>query len=1144
MSATDAFIIGESWISEHYFMSDSPKESFHARVLARRKQEDAANKAGEASTRSAFIADRRTLLACFTALSDSTDAEQLRKLYMAELNALGYSRSGADFQRDGAITRVSPFGTDTAPLWIVEAKPVADISLLLSKDAASLLEPFERDNGEKVTSVARLLSLAFVDDDAPEFALVLSGGLAMIAEQHRWAEGRYLAVDLALVCDRNDEKRGGEIDTMLACLAAESLAPNSDGNIWWQGVLKDSVAHTVGVSKDLRDAVRISIEIIGNEVVRQRQRRGLAPLPDDQAQPLAKQALRFLYRILFLLYAEASPELGVLPVGDPTYQRGYSLDRLRELTQVQLMDPHEREGTHLYESLKLLFDLVDRGYEPPESPSRSEGLTFHSLRADLFRPQATALIDAVGLSNEAMQKVLANLLLSKANKKEQRGFISYAELGINQLGEVYEGLMSYTGFFAQQDLTEVAPNGDPSKGSWVVPVSQAQEMKRKDFVTQVDPVTGEPVPVKHRRGSFVFRLSGRDRQQSASYYTPEVLTHFTVQQALEELLDQDATTPAADILRITVCEPALGSGAFAIEATRQLAEQYLQRRQKELGQTIDPDQYPIELQRAKTYIALHNVYGVDLNATAVELAEITLWLDTMARGLHAPWFGLHLRRGNSLIGCRRAVFRADQVKDGSWLTNVPRDVSLYSPDDVLPSIGNGIHYFLLPAKGWGASADAKAAKELAPDALKRLKSWRKSVTRKPNYTQCQELAVLAERVEKLWGFAVQRLTIAEAQVRRTVPVWGAAGLPEGGAVTREQIEASLADPAGAFQRLKTVMDAWNALWFWPLTGAAVSRTRLVNGQEEAERIDPPSFAEWIETLKDLLGHKPEATSTGGKRWKGGDATLASAAVWNELGAAEKLDLAGAGAASPQQIAERHPWLSICRSIAEQQGFFHWELMFGHVFHAHGGFDMQVGNPPWVRPRDDDAALLAEFDPWWQLTTKPPVLEVRRRREQLLAHAATRSYFLSASCDLAAQRASVSSPQDYSVLLGLQPDLYRCFMVQTWRHSSARGTIGLIHPETHFTDEAAGLLRQHTYRRLRRHWQFDNELMLFDIDHHVSYGVHVYGSAQTPSFIQATSLYHPDTAVRSLDHDGSGPEPGLKDLSGNWDLRPHKSRIIH
>ncbi|WP_418608471.1 hypothetical protein [Georgenia sp. SUBG003] len=79
--------------------------------------------------------------------------------------------------------------------------------------------------------------------------------------------------------------------------------------------------------------------------------------------------------------------------------------------------------------------------------------------------------------------------------------------------------------------------------------------------------------------------------------------------------------------------------------------------------------------------------------------------------------------------------------------------------------------------------------------------------------------------------------------------------------------------------------------------------------------------------------------------------------------------------------------------------------------------------------------------------------------------------------------------------GLQPDLYRCFMEQTWRHASGRGTVGLVHPETHFTDEKAGILRRATYQRLRRHWQFLNELMLFDIDHHVSYGVHVYGAAR-------------------------------------------------
>lgn len=127
-----------------------------------------------------------------------------------------------------------------------------------------------------------------------------------------------------------------------------------------------------------------------------------------------------------------------------------------------------------------------------------------------------------------------------------------------------------------------------------------------------------------------------------------MLTKFVVSQALAELLDQDGErTSAEQILQLTICEPALGSGAFAIEAVRQLGAEYLKRRQEELGEVIDADQYQVELQKVKAYLALHQVYGVDLNATAVELAEISLWLDTMVAGLQAPWFGLHLRRGNS-----------------------------------------------------------------------------------------------------------------------------------------------------------------------------------------------------------------------------------------------------------------------------------------------------------------------------------------------------------------------------------------------------------------------------------------------------------------------------------------------------------------
>ena len=1157
MAASDAIVVGESWVSEHFMTTDSRKESFLARVLERRKEWDEARTEGLPATRQRFLDARRDLVRTWSTLGEESGGDHLAALYALLREVLGYTRVGLHHERRGPVVAVSATGlTGAAPLVIVEAVAVDQVDDLLAKDADTLLTPYEVDEKTQIRSVARLLSQLFVDDDAPAFALVLAGGTAMVAERTRWPEGRYLAVDLQLVAERADDSRGGETDTALTCLDAASLAPDAEGGIWWQATLEESIKHTVGVSKDLREGVRLSIEIIANEVVQRRRAQGLDPLPQEEAQQLARQSLRFLYRILFLLYAEASPELGVLPSGVEAYEAGYSLDRLRDLVQVELATPRDEHGTHLYDSLAVLFRLVDQGHDggrTDDEKGATPGLTFEPLRADLFDPRATAYIDEVKLGNAKLQRVLEHLLLSKASKGKDRGFISYAELGINQLGAVYEGLMSYTGFFAEEDLFEVARGGDPEKGSWVVPVHRADSIDDKDFVRTEDPVTGEKTRVLHKRGTFVFRLSGRERQQSASYYTPEVLTRFTVDQALVELIGPDhvkegsiewegrevpRTMSAREILDLTVCEPALGSGAFAIEAVRQLAEAYLRRRQEELGERIDPDDYPRELQKVKAYLALHNVYGVDLNATAVELAEISLWLDTMGEGLKAPWFGLHLKRGNSLIGCRRATFRRDQVADKSWLKAIPADQPL-SGDSF-----SGIHHFLLPAEGWGSAIHAKEAKELAPEALARLKTWRKTVLRKPTKKEVDQLAELAQRVERLWDFALRRLTIAEQQVRRPIEVWGTDDLPVGGAVSREEIEEALADARGAYRRLRTVMDAWNALWFWPLTDALTTRTVTTDAGERVERIDPPTLEEWIDALRGLLGWRSDATSTGsGRKWRGGDDTLASGADWTDLGVAEETDLAFSGARSPQRVREEHPWLDVCAAVAQQQGFFHWELDFAPVFAQRGGFDLQVGNPPWVRPIVDVDALLAEGDPWWQLANKPSEAQRARKREATLALPGISDLVTDGVTDVESTKEFVSAPQDYPHFVGLQPDLYRCFMEQAWRHASENGTIALIHLESHFTDEKAGIARAATYERLRRHWQFVNELHLFEIQDQKRFGVNVYGSPRQPAFIQAASLYHPDTVLRSLDHDGTGVEPGLKDENGNWDLRPHRGRVV-
>ncbi|MEV4705735.1 Eco57I restriction-modification methylase domain-containing protein [Actinoplanes sp. NPDC049316] len=1148
MSGSDAILVGEGWISEHYFTTEATKESFRAKVLERRAAWDAEDAAKRSTPRSRFITARQELetdLATLTELLDpaaATDQPDSRaahgvpaRVATTMRTVIGLDAPSLVTAQTGPITRVSTMGVSGhPPLVVIAGLPVAAVEELLTRDTVTLAEPVQlTDDGEEIKSVARLLSALFVADDAPDLALVLAGRWALLAERERWAEGRYLAVDVQLVCERNDTKKGGEIDRALACLSADSIAPDADGKLWWHGVLEASVKHTVGVSQDLRDRVRLSIEIVANEVVARRRARGLPPLPKAEAQPLARQSLRFLYRILFLLYAEASPELGVLPVGAPEYDQGYSLDRLRELVQVELATPRARAGTHLYESLGVLFRLVDKGTDPvgDDEAASASSLTFNPLRADLFRPAATAHIDEVGLGNAAVQQVLTHLLLSKEQRGRDRGFISYAELGINQLGAVYEGLMSYTGFFADERMFEVAKNGDSSKGSWLVPDGRADHIDAADFVKTIDPGNGEARPVVHEQGSFVFRLAGRERQQSASYYTPEVLTRFTVGQALEELLTEETT--AEQILQMTICEPALGSGAFAIEAVRQLADHYLKRRQKELDQRIDPDDYPKRLQQVKAYLALHNVYGVDLNDMAVEFAEITLWLDTMVEGLSAPWFGLHLRRGNSLIGARRAIYRRSQVADKSWLGAVPTEVPLTSlVTDIQDGrvATDGIHHFLLPADGWGSAADAKEAVKLAPDKnVAKLKEWRGKTKNKPTKTQVDAYAELAHRVETLWQIAYRRLSIAEQEIRRSIPVWGAGDLPAGGAVQREQIEAALADEEGAYRRLRRAMDAWTALWFWPLTDTIAT----VND----EVVAPPTTAQWIEGLQALLGRNPDVL----KR-KPVELRFGAGMSWEELDEAERLEIGFASAEAIDEVLQKHPWLVVCERIAQRQGFFHWNLDFATVF-ARGGFDLQVGNPPWVRPRSDVDALLAEGDPWWQLAHKPTQAQVAAKRTATLALPGMTEFVTDGTADVLATAAFVGAPPQYPHLVGLQPDLYRCFMEVMWRHGSNRGKIGMIHLNSHFTDEKAALLRSEAYLRLRRHWHFVNELSLFDIHHLVHYGITVQGYRQpAPAFIQACWLYHPDTAVRSLAHDASGPEPGLKDDDGNWDVRPHGSRI--
>ena len=454
--------------------------------------------------------------------------------------------------------------------------------------------------------------------------------------------------------------------------------------------------------RNLKYALRESIELVGNEVVRyMREVRHdkLFDLDDALAGQLGLECLRYMYRLLFLFYIEARPELGYAPVASDAYRKGYSLEHLRDLEMVRLDTPESRDGHYIHHSVERLFQLVrvgfdgsnwggsedllagvDHGRSNGSEPALRFGFRVRPLDSRLFREGSTPLIDKVKLRNEALQKVIRLMSLTRATsgrggkggagkgrgrgagKRRRRGRISYAQLGINQLGAVYEALLSYRGFFAEEDLYEVKKAGtahDDLDAAFFVGAKDLEQYSEDERVHDRDEDGRLKLRV-HRKGTFVYRLAGRDRQKSASYYTPESLTRCVVKYSLRELVTDDM--PADDILRLTVCEPAMGSAAFLNEAVNQLSEKYLDRKQRELGKRIPHDQYADELQRVRHFITDRNVYGVDLNPVAIELAEVSLWLNCIHEDGHVPWFGYQLACGNSLVGARRQVYPAENVR--------------------------------------------------------------------------------------------------------------------------------------------------------------------------------------------------------------------------------------------------------------------------------------------------------------------------------------------------------------------------------------------------------------------------------------------------------------------------------------------------
>ncbi|MCV2363128.1 class I SAM-dependent DNA methyltransferase [Paucibacter sp. DJ1R-11] len=1055
---------------------------------------------------------------------------------------------------------------------------------------------------------ADLLSDAvFGADQPPRYVLLLGLDDWLLLDRYKWPNNRALRFSWADILDRKDA------DTLKACavlLHKDCLAPG-EGNSLLERLDERAHANAFSVSESLKYALREAIELLGNEAARQLDEQASGSKKSIytgqyklDATQLSLESLRMVYRLLFMFYIEARPELGYVPIQkSEVYRRGYSLESLRDLEEQPLPTPQSRDGKYFDATLRRLFKLVSQGYGMgaqaglhDSTQGAKDTFALAPLDSRLFDDSSMPLLSKVQFPNEVWQRVIRLLSLSKV-KGKRPGRVSYQLLSINQLGAVYEALLSYRGFFAEEDLYEVksAPkkaratadddgdedgdsdddsstksrakenDADLLENAWFVPRSRIDEYKDDEKVYDLNEAGHRKLRM-HPKGSFIYRLAGRDRQKSASYYTPQVLTQCLVKYALKELLapENGRVQTADDILTLTVCEPAMGSAAFLNEAVNQLADAYLERKQQEEGKRIPHDEYPQELQKVRMVLADRNVFGVDLNPVAVELAEVSLWLNAIygeptqdkdgnplpLRPARVPWFGYQLFAGNSLIGARRQVFRATSVIKGAkpaWHEEPPRKVTLAEP--LRP---DEIWHFLLPDPGMADYGD-KDAKKLYPDDFERLKKWRKAFNALLEQHEVARLQQLSVKVEELWVEHTQALARDRAKTEDPLDIWPHRKDQDGDAsplsraqkedVRKQGLLNEDGDLATPFRRLKLVMDYWCALWFWPIA--------------ESERL-PSREAWWMEVGAILEGNVVDLAPQGTLDLMPAtdepqllvpevQPTLAGFEVQLTLQQpAEQPNLHDRfGQLRIKKLREHFPRVAVVEGIASRRRFMHWELCFADVLIQRGGFDLILGNPPWLRVEWNEAGVLGEFNPQFAIRNFSAT-ELARAREQAFARNPGLQDAWTAELEEAEGAQNfLNAIQNYPLLKGVQTNLYKCFIPLAWGLNGPQGMTGLLHPEGLYDDPKGGSLREMVYSRLRGHFQFANALFLFaEVHDQTKYSINIYGQKfASPAFDQLANLFTPASVDACYQHDGTGEVGGIKTLDGKWNFAGHTKRIV-
>lgn len=482
------------------------------------------------------------------------------------------------------------------------------------------------------------------------------------------------------------------------------------------------------VTDALGEQVRRAVEMLIQSLDKADQDRDRELLSGVKETELYEAALTVMMRLVFLLSAE---ERGLLLLGDERYEANYALSTLRMQLRVESDEILERRWD-AWSRLLAVFRAVYGGIEhenlrlPALGGSLFDPDRFPFLEGRVRGSDwSTDLAKPLPIDNRTV------LLLLEAIQQFQGRTLSYRALDVEQIGYVYEGLLERT----VKRTSEVTLELDATKRArspWVA-LTELESARldgadrlaellqqrsgssasrvRSDLARPVDDALADRLltachgdtelrdrikpfghlvrtdpwgyPLVYPARAFIV-TTGSDRRETGTHYTPKSLTEAIVAETLTPIayVGPAQGTPRADwalkspteLLELKICDPAMGSGAFLVQACRWLADRLVEawEQVEAQGHTVGIDgriasanasveALPRDAE-ARTIIARRLIaelclYGVDLNPLAVELAKLSIWLVTLAKGRPFGFLDHNLRCGDSLLG----IHRLDQL---------------------------------------------------------------------------------------------------------------------------------------------------------------------------------------------------------------------------------------------------------------------------------------------------------------------------------------------------------------------------------------------------------------------------------------------------------------------------------------------------